>query len=351
MKVDYIIVGFGLSGLSIAEHLETIGKTFMVYDIPSYSSSRVAGGVFNPVILKRFTTPWNIEAFVDKAISFYNDLAVKLGNADLVIDQPVLRRFDSVEEQNKWFEACDKPILNRFLSDVLRNYKEDELNIPFKLGEVTNTGRIDLNNLLDAYISYLDRKNCYKNEEFNYDALETDHCNIKYNGVESSHIIFAEGHRIVENPFFNYLPVLGNKGEYIVIKCPKLSMDFIFKSSIFIIPLGNDMYKVGATFDRDDKSLNATTKAREEIKEKLSKVLNVDYEIVEQVAGIRPTVGDRKPIIGRHYEHINLYVFNGMGSRGILTAPLSAQWLIDFIEFKKNINPLVDAARFYKNTF
>ena len=54
MKVDYIIVGFGLSGLSIAEHLDNIGKTFMVYDSPLYSSSRVAGGVFNPVVLKNY---------------------------------------------------------------------------------------------------------------------------------------------------------------------------------------------------------------------------------------------------------------------------------------------------------
>ncbi|MAQ75970.1 MAG: FAD-dependent oxidoreductase [Aquimarina sp.] len=348
MKVDYIIVGFGLSGLSIAEHLDNIGKTFMVYDSPLYSSSRVAGGVFNPVVLKRFTAPWNIEAFVDKAIPFYKNLAIKLGDENLVIDQPVLRRFNSIEEQNKWFEACDKPILKSFLSDVLWNYKENELNVPFKLGEVTNTGRIDLNNLLDSYILSLAQRNTYKKEKFQYDELERDSNSIKYKGVESSHLIFAEGHKVVENPYFNHLPVLGNKGEYIVIKSPKLKMNFIFKSSVFIIPLGNHMYKVGATFDRDDKSLNTTTKAQEEIKEKLSKVLNAEYEIMDQVAGIRPTVGDRKPIIGRHFEFSNLYVFNGMGSRGILTAPLSAQWLIDFIEFEKQINPLVDVARFYK---
>ena len=349
MKVDYIIVGFGLSGLSVAEHLDTIGKSFVVFDLPSYSSSRVAGGVFNPIILKRFTAPWNIVAFMNKAIPFYKGLAHKLGDVDMVVDQPVLRRFDSIEEQNKWFEACDRPMLNDFLSDKLRNYYEKELYVPFKLGEVKSTGIIDLNGLLNTYIHYLKQKNFYRNEEFKYKELEIDIEGVKYKDIEAKHIIFAEGHRVKENPFFCNLPILGNKGEYILIKCPQLKMDFIFKSSIFIIPLGKDMYKVGATFDRDDKSLNTTTKALKEIRKKLSKVLLVDYEIIEQVAGIRPTVGDRKPILGRHFKHDNIFVFNGMGSRGIITAPLCAEWLIDAIEAGMIIDPSVDVSRFYKN--
>jgi glycine/D-amino acid oxidase-like deaminating enzyme len=42
------------------------------------------------------------------------------------------------------------------------------------------------------------------------------------------------------------------------------------------------------------------------------------FEIKDINFGFSPTVKDRRPIIGRHPEHHNLYVFNGLGARGIL---------------------------------
>lgn len=347
MELDYIIVGFGLSGLALADHLDVQNKSFIVFDNAFFSSSRVAGGVFNPVVLKRFTAPWNIDAFINKAIPFYKQVVNKLNDVNMLKNQPVLRRFDSIEEQNKWFEACDKPLLERFLSDQLISYATRELNTPFKLGEVKHTGRIMLSTMLDAYISYLDTASSYRNEGFHYDELSYVDKMWVYGNVKAKYILFAEGHRVMDNIFFKDLPIQGNKGEYLIIKSPELKLDFIFKSSVFIIPLGDDLYKVGATFDREDKTLSTTQNARDEIVHKLEKVLNVDYEIVDQVAGIRPTVGDRKPILGRHAIHKGMYVFNGMGSRGILTAPLCAEWLIDHIELRKKINPLVDVSRFY----
>ncbi|MGY8910456.1 MAG: NAD(P)-binding protein, partial [Flavobacteriales bacterium] len=52
MKIDYIIVGLGLAGLAFAEQLLKAGKTFLVFENHSQISSLVAGGVYNPVILK-----------------------------------------------------------------------------------------------------------------------------------------------------------------------------------------------------------------------------------------------------------------------------------------------------------
>ena len=59
MKVDYIIVGLGLAGLAFVEELITANKSFIVFEDTSQTSSLVAGGVYNPVILKRFSPVWN----------------------------------------------------------------------------------------------------------------------------------------------------------------------------------------------------------------------------------------------------------------------------------------------------
>ncbi|HFS67189.1 MAG TPA: FAD-dependent oxidoreductase, partial [Flavobacteriia bacterium] len=55
MKVDYIIVGLGLAGISFIERLKEHHKSFVVFENNSQNASKVASGLFNPVILKRFT--------------------------------------------------------------------------------------------------------------------------------------------------------------------------------------------------------------------------------------------------------------------------------------------------------
>ena len=64
----------------------------------------VAGGLYNPVILKRFTGAWNGAAQLDYALPFYENLERKLG-LKLDYQLPILRRFASIEEQNLWFSG------------------------------------------------------------------------------------------------------------------------------------------------------------------------------------------------------------------------------------------------------
>ena len=97
--LDYLIVGLGLAGVSFCEQLEKSGKTFKVISDTSQTSSVVAGGLYNPVILKRFTMAWNAKEQMDMAIPFYRSVEKKL-KVTLDYKVPVLRRFASIEELN-----------------------------------------------------------------------------------------------------------------------------------------------------------------------------------------------------------------------------------------------------------
>ncbi|MBT8321719.1 MAG: FAD-binding oxidoreductase, partial [Eudoraea sp.] len=119
-------------------------------------------------------------------------------------------------------------------------------------------------------------------------------------------------------------------------------------SSVFIIPLGNDLYRVGATYKWKDKTNIPTEESRRELLEKLDTFLKADYKVVSHVAGIRPTVTDRRPLVGRHLIHSNLYVLNGFGSRGVLIAPYAANQLLAYIEKENPLNPEMDIHRFSK---
>ena len=62
MEVDYLIIGSGLAGISFAETCLTKQKTILVINDTSQNSTTVAGGLYNPVVLKRFTKIWEAEA-------------------------------------------------------------------------------------------------------------------------------------------------------------------------------------------------------------------------------------------------------------------------------------------------
>ncbi|WP_062054371.1 NAD(P)/FAD-dependent oxidoreductase [Aquimarina longa] len=346
--LDYIIVGFGLSGLSFVEQLEDNNKSYIVYEDFSQKSSRVAGGLYNPVILKRFTLAWQAFEQLKVAIPFYQNIQKKL-QQPLISDLPVMRRFNSVEEQNSWFEACDKPILGQLLSPELIHNTTEGLDIPFHYGEVKCTGKIDIYTMLSSYIEYLKKKDAVINESFEYSKMLVKDKFVEYKGIKSKRVLFAEGYGMINNPFFNHLPIYGNKGEYIIIKCEALKLQKAIKSSVFIIPLGDDLYKVGATYANDDKTPEVTTAAREELQRKLNQFLTIPYKVVDQVAGIRPTVRDRRPLIGTHTDYQNIHVLNGLGSRGILIGPTIAKRLYNHIEKGASLNQEVDIKRFDAN--
>ena len=154
MKYDYIIVGSGLAGIMFAEQLRLHNKSFVVISNRSQQASVVASGLYNPVVLKRFTATWNAATHIEVAIPKYTALEQLLGlKLDYVL--PIHRVFNSVKEQNNWFLACDKPLLTNFLNPNLVTNKNNSIKAPFGFGEVNATGRIDTQRLIESYRKFL----------------------------------------------------------------------------------------------------------------------------------------------------------------------------------------------------
>ncbi len=345
MKVDYIVVGIGLAGVSFCEQLKAHHKTFVVFDNNSQQSSKVAGGLYNPVVLKRFTPVWKSKDQLDVALALYARLEKKL-QVKLDYKIPVYRKFASIEEQNDWFTASDKPALSEFLSGEIIKNNNDAIDADFGFGEVLKTGRIDVKTLIDRYKKDLLNSKLLFEEAFNYDAIEFNDGKVTYNGIEASHVVFSEGYGIKQNPYFNNLPLAPAKGELIIIEAPDLKIDYVLKSGVFLIPLENDRYIVGATYEWKDLSNKTTEKAKNELLEKLKKIIGCSYKVIGQLTGIRPTVQDRRPLVGQHSKYKNLFVLNGLGTRGVMIGPYVAEQLYNFIEHGKSLERDIDINRF-----
>lgn len=345
--LDYIIVGSGLAGISFAEIALKNNKSILVIDDKSQISSRVAGGLYNPVILKRFSEVWKAEEQLVLMDDFYNQIEAKL-HTKINFKLPILRKFFSIEEQNNWFSASDKPLLAPFLSTKLIFKKYFGIDSPFDYGEVLHTGYVDTSLLLDKYQNYLIENKLLLQESFQHDVLVVYDDFVEYKDSKAKHIIFAEGFGLHANPFFQDLPLDGTKGELFIIKAPELDLDVIVNTSVFILPLGDHLFKVGATYNWKDKTDLPTEEGKTELVERIQEIINCDFEIVSHFGGVRPTVKDRRPIIGTHDKYSSLHLLNGLGTRGVMLGPAMAKDLFDYIENSKSLDPTIDIQRFYK---
>lgn len=340
-----MVVGLGLAGISFCETLRKNKKSFMVFNDSSQTSSRVAGGLYNPVILKRFTLSWKADEQLLVATNFYTQLEQFLGTPfDEKLD--VLRKFSSIEEQNLWFEATDKHQVKPFLDTQLVANNNPGLKIPYGFGKVLHTGRLDTVKLLDGYAKWLVKENQMEARTFDYGKLELYPEYIVYNGLRARNIVFTEGFGLMKNPYFNYLPMQGSKGEYLIIEAKELRESSMIKSSHFLIPLGGDLYKVGATYHREEKHNRTTEAAKNEMVKKLESVLACPFKVVGQKAGVRPTIRDRRPLVGRHFKYHNLWVLNGFGSHGVMIGPWAALALYNHIESGVPLLAEMDIERF-----
>lgn len=327
---DFIIVGAGLAGISFAETAILNNRTFTVISNDSQNSSWVAAGLYNPVILKRFSLPQDAAVHLEYMVPFYERIQERLGvkfNHHL----PVYRKFTSIEEQNNWFQAADKPALEPFLFPKIVHTQYSGLPAPFGFGKVLHTGYVDTVALLEAYHNYLKEDYCLLEDTFDYSVLKIEDDYVEYRGIRACHIVFAEGFGIHANPYFKHLPLDGTKGELLLIKAPGLNLDVAVNASIFILPLGNDIYKMGATYEWYDKTAIPTQAGKDELIEKLDELISCEYEILEHLAGIRPTVKDRKPLIGTHPEYKRVHLLNGLGTRGVMLGPSMAKELYESI--------------------
>lgn len=345
--VDYLIIGSGLAGISFAETALHSNKKIFVVDCGHNSSSKVAAGLYNPVILKRFTPVWDAQNQLLLLDEFYRNLETKL-HLQFNFKKPILRKFFSIEEQNNWFIASDKVELAPFLATQLRKIKFTGIDSPYDYGEVNHTGYIEVASLLEHFKLYLQSRNSYRIENFDYSLFEINNGNIQYKEILAKQIIFAEGFGMHQNPFFNDLPLDGVKGELLVIKAPELSLDLIINTSVFILPLGNQLFKVGATYNWNDKTDTPTQEGKQELIDRIKEILNCDFEIISHYAGVRPTVKDRKPLVGTHPDFKNVHILNGLGTRGVMLGPSMAKELFNHIEIGTPLTPEVNISRFYK---
>ncbi len=345
--LEYLIIGQGVAGSCFALKLLKEGKTFLVVDANQNKASSVAVGIYNPVVLKRFSLIWNAEEQLSLMHKYFSEFE-ELLDATFIEEIPTYRILKNEGEIKTWKKKSTMPKLIPFLSSEIQNAENQEINSPYGYAEVKQTGRIKMGKCISKFAEYLAEKKLYRNESFDYSELKIQKDKVIYKDIQAQKIVFCEGFNVLNNPYFNYLPVIGVKGEVLEIATASEIPKAIWKAHNFLMPESGKSCLTASTYDRDDLTYEPTEKGRREMQQHLEEIYTGNYKISGQKAGIRPTIVDRRPILGNHPNYQNLYILNGMGTRGTLLGPQMTEFLYDFIEKEKPIDKEADIRRFDK---
>ena len=344
---DYIIVGGGIAGSILALKLVDLNlKVLIVNKDLAGSSSKVAAGVVNPVTGKRLVKSWIIDELNQSSDVFYKQIE-QLSEQTFFHKKDIVRVFKNYQEQNDFISKSSEAAYEHYLKEnddeIVLQYLEND----FGSGTICQSACLDAGLFLDAAKKILQKKASLIEDEFNFDELEINDP-IVWKNISSKSIIFCEGYRMKDNPLFNYLPLAPLKGEFLLIRADELPRTNMIKKGVIIVPYKENLFWVGSTYDREELSLKNTVNGVEGLKTKLASVLNTLYTVQETGFGIRPTVVDRRPLIGEHPQHKNVFVFNGLGSKGVSLAPFFTQHFVDYLEHGGKLMKEVDIKRHKK---
>lgn len=346
---DYIIVGQGLAGTILTEHLLNKNKSVLVIDNNQNYSSSVAAGIINPIVFKRITKSWRADDLVPKLNQFYSEIEKKY--AVSILEQiDMVKIFNSFEDQNNWLGKMQDINFSKYLSDEKKiAFAQENYIHQYGYGVVKKAARLDITTFLRSCKDNYSKQGYLLEESFVFKSLSIDEKGLQYKDISASKIIFCEGYKLKENPYFDYLNLINTKGEILDVSVDGYDVDYILNRGFFMYPKKDNTYTVGATYSWHDESLNTTEEAKNELLEKVSAtLLNKKVEVVNHKTGIRPTTPDHKPLIGAHPEHKNMFVFNGLGTKGVMIAPYFAEQLANHLEENLSLDKEVDIKRFDK---
>lgn len=345
---EFIIVGRGLAANVLAHTFYQHNISFKMIGSGGLSScSRVAAGIWNPVVFKRLTGSWLAEQIVPFLNTFYTDCEVRL-QKKLITQRPLIKPFTEDQEKALWTKKAKNGLRN-FLDEKLYSQTPAELEnciIANGYGIVKQCGNLDVAAFLDASSA------CFKehtlDEVFDHAELQVLPDRVRYKTTEAGQLIFCEGHLVKHNPFFSWIPLKPAKGEILTLKVPDLKFrDMIFNRNGFLMDVAPGLYKAGATYAWDDLEETPTTHGLAELREKIAQMTGAAYTVEKHESGIRPSSADRRPVIGPHPRYPRLFVFNGLGTKGVMLAPFFAENFVNFYLQKEPLDPEADITRFY----
>lgn len=346
MPKEFLIVGQGLAGSVLALELLARGCSVTVLDdAREGSASRVAAGMFNPMSFRRIIPVWRADEVMAAMEPFYCAAENTL-QAQFLHQVPLIRIFPNEAYAQLWEQRIDEGLRWVTYGPSLPS----PVRAPFGCGLVPEAGYVDLPVLLNALASRLSAEGRFHQVTFDVNKLQSTAAGVEYHDDALGLRLPADAAILATGTFARQLandalPLNTNKGEVLTVKTTAYREPATLNNGKWLLPIGDGQFRLGASYLPGAETVELTDSVRQHLLEKASLMLDAELEVVEHRAGLRPTVSDRRPLLGATSSP-HVFHFNGMGTRGVLNAPLLARWMADHLLANAPLPKEVDVARF-----
>ena len=322
MTPDIVIVGGGLAGCSLAWACLDRGAAVQIIDRGDpHSASRVAAGLITPLTGHKLAKSWRLDKLYPAAAALYARVESVTGIR--VFDaNTTLRILHTTAEAAQVAQKTAGPFAGH-LTQPAPMPDPAVFATPFGAIEMHPAGRLDVPAFIAATRVRL--RAGYRTGAVDLGA-----------GVPAGvkWVVFCHG--FAGNPHFAGVAFRATKGEVLTLDIPGLAeLRTVNRNGTWLAPVGGGRFLAGSTYDHEDLTPTPTAVGKADILRRVAQFLRINFTVAGHHAGVRPIVDASRPVVLVHPTRPGLAYFNGLGSKGALTAPDFAARLADRLLFDK----------------
>ncbi len=356
---DFCVLGAGLAGLSISKHLMDSGATVCLIDTGEVASgaSGTPLGLVNPATGRWGTKSWKAE---DCHHAVYEDLKeiqdhtpVRLFDKTGILrpaqDEEMAERMYDNYQKNEWPEDwchwLDKKEVHNINPEL--HCVDGGMWLPHGL-------TVNVPTYLKSKADYLANQGLHIVTKADYSLEQTgDYFEVILKDGETlkmNSVITTAGHQTKDSDFWNFLPLHAIKGQVAVFESPQTrKFDYSISALGYIASISDTRFVAGSTYEHHFEDVEPDIEGLDYLTGRLGGVYPSLFEsakLVDQWAGVRASTPNKKPVVGAHPEIENMYVFAGLGSKGLLYSAYLGNALSEYILHGSAIPKEVSVSRF-----
>jgi len=339
---DVIIVGAGLAGACAAVTLSPHARIRVLEaDTPAAGASGAAAGLVNPFMGRRARPVWRLHEALD-ALETLLDAA----DASGVFPQTGVLRPVVDDDQTAPFRAVadEHPSLATWHDAATVRGRFPDVATDVGALHVARGGAVDVPAMVDALLVAAqnhgarvetDAPAVYWRETPTHAAVEVGR-GLDTEALRADRILLALGQGYTTFPELRRLDLEGVKGQTVRVRRPASVSGPLppLSGRGYAVPEGEDHLLLGSNYDNNFDDLRPDPDATTYIQEKTARMVpGVDTAPVEDVqAGVRvKRRHSNLPIVGPLPGRDRIWTLTALGSKGLLTAPLLARALPDYL--------------------
>lgn len=346
-----LIVGGGLAGVTLAWRLSQRGLPFVLVDRGEpVTSSKIAAGLVTPITGMRLNLSWRYAQLEAEAAALYQAVEAQLGGR-FFHRVDCLRLFRDAEQAALWQRrSLQAELASYWQAEPDSAAMQQHFHAPFGAVGIVGGAWLDTAAFLAASQRHFEAMGCWLQGEVQPSTISPSATRMHWQGREFAAVVWCLGWEAVKQESLAWLPFRLAQGSVLEIEADLGGESRVVTRGCWVAPGPQGRCRAGTTYDlafagrgphEPDEAVLGHLHGR--LRRML---LQRPYELRGVQTAVRPAMEGSGMAIGRWPQRPGHYIFNGLGSKGVLRAPWAAGHLLELMLEGRAVDPEVDLMRF-----